>query len=64
MSGTSGVEGIAQTISDQVDTENDKNYEKTGEDPHPPRAADQEGLRLLHHITPGRGGLLNAKTQE
>ena len=60
----SRVEGIAQAVAQQVDAQDDEDDEKTGEDPHPPGAADQEGLRLLHHIAPRGSRLLNAEAQE
>ena len=61
---TSGVEGVAQAVTEQVDAENDEDDKQAGEDPHPPGAADQEGLRLLHHVAPGRSRLLHAQAQE
>ena len=64
MSRTARVKGIAQTITKQVDTQDDEHDEEAGENPHPPRATDEERLRLLHHVAPRGSGLLHAESKE
>ena len=61
---TARIKGIAKTIAYEVDTQDDEDDEKAGKDPHPPGTANQEGLRLLHHVAPGGGWLLNAESKE
>jgi len=61
---TARVEGIAQAVADQVDAQDRKDDEQAGKDPHPPRAALDEGLRAGEHIAPRCRRRLYAETQE
>ena len=59
-----GIKGVAQAITQQVDTQDNEDNKQAWENPHPPGTTNEERLRLLHHVAPRGSWLLHTETQE